>query len=157
MRTTPIALLIFAFPLSLGACNRNPPPRAANSGAADDPISQDIKQIEYGVRLAAANKRIDELERKVGALEDTPEKLDLVLLTQRMTALEVQGRGVLAQVPPVAPAADKTRSVVVLPRISGKVSKVPVRAPRLHLPDLEKRDRLATAAEAKAFSTKPRD
>jgi uncharacterized coiled-coil protein SlyX len=116
---------------------------------------QDIKQAEYEVRLAAANKRIDELERKVGALEVTPEKLDLDLLTQRVTALEVNAGDAVVQVPMIAPAAAKVRSGGNAPRAGGEAGRRPAGVPKLNLPDLENRPRPATPSEVKAFSSKP--
>lgn len=157
MRTKLIALTTLAFGFPLAACDRNPAPRSARNAVAEDPVVQGIKQIESGVRLAAANKRIDELERRVGALEDTPEKLDLALLTQRMTALEVQRIGVLPEAPPQGRSVDRRGQAITPPRGSGKVSRLPDKAPRLSLPNLEKRSRMATAAEAKAFASKPQN
>jgi len=49
--------------------------------------------MEADIRIAAANKRIDELERQVGALQATPEKLDLDLLTRRVETLEAKAGG----------------------------------------------------------------
>ena len=68
-----------------------PTPKAAK--AAEDPITADVDRMEAGIRIAAANKRIDELEREVGALQATPEKLDLELLTNRVEALEAKVGG----------------------------------------------------------------
>ncbi len=61
--------------------------------AAKDPITADVDRMEAGIRIATANKRIDELERQVGALQATPEKLDLELLTNRVEALEAKVGG----------------------------------------------------------------
>lgn len=61
--------------------------------AAEDPLKADVERMEAGIRIAAANKRIDELERQVGALQATPEKLDLSLLTDRVAALEAKAGG----------------------------------------------------------------
>jgi len=151
MRTTPIAPLILACLVSLGACNRDPA-TPAKIASADDPVSQDIKQIEYGVKLAAANKRIDELERKVGALEATPEKLDLDLLTQRITTLEVKSVGGEAPITNITPAAITPQPVDGTQRKSSEVRRSSAISPKLTLPELENRPRLASPAEAKAFS-----
>jgi hypothetical protein len=155
MRTALIALLALACFLSLGACNGEVAPNSATSPSADDPVTQDIKEIEYGVRLAAANKRIDELERRVGALEDTPEKLNLDLLTQRVIALEVRSNDAIATVSTNAPLTGKAQPVDIEPRKSGEVRRATMKATKLNLPHLEKRAALATPSEAKAFSSKP--
>ncbi len=157
MRTKLIARLTLILGLSLGACDRSLETKAANSAVSEDPVVQDIKQIEYGVRLAAANKRIDELERRVGALEDTPEKVDLALLTQRMTELEVRRVPALQEAPSFGLTVDKISPIVPPPRVTGKTPMAPAKAPKLTLPDLDKRGRVATAAEAKAFSSKPQN
>jgi hypothetical protein len=152
MRIKLIALLTLAFGLSLGACDRNSTPQAAKRASPEDPVTQDIKQIEYGVRLAAANKRIDELERKVKELETTPEKLDLDLLTQRVTKLEVNSAGGEASAPKIKPAENASQPVGGTRRDSGIVRRPPATSPKLSLPELENGPRLATPAEAKAFS-----
>jgi hypothetical protein len=155
MRIKPIYLVTLALGLTLGACNRERTPAAAKTASAEDPVVQDIKQIEYGIRLAAANKRIDELERRIGALENTPEKIDLALLTQRMTELEVQRVATLPEVPELGSGVNKRSVIAPPPRVSDKTSRAPAGVPRLSLPDLEKPARVATAAEAKAFASKP--
>jgi hypothetical protein len=152
MRTKLIALLTLAFGFALGACNESPVPQGAKRASPEDPVTQDIKQIEYGVRLAAANKRIDELERKVRALETTPEKLDLDLLTQRVTRLEVNSAGGEASVPKIKPTKNASQPVGGTRRESGVVRRPSATSPKLSLPELENRPRLATPAEAKAFS-----
>lgn len=152
MRTTLIAPLILACLLSLGACNRNPASNSGKSVSANDPVAQEIKQIEYGVRLAAANKRIDELERKVGALETTPEKLDLDLLTQRVTTLEVKSTGGEALALQVGPADNASQPVRGTRLENGEVRRPFAVSSKLNLPELENRPRMATPAEAKAFS-----
>jgi hypothetical protein len=154
MRITSVAPLTLACLLSLGACDRGSSPSSAESVSTNTPLAQDIKQTEYGVRLAAANKRIDELERKVGALEETPEKLDLDLLTQRVTALEVASSSAAAPISTIAPATDKAQLGDIAPRAGGGVPRKQDRAPKLNLPDLEKQTRPATPSEAKAFSSK---
>lgn len=108
--------------------------------------------MESGVRLAAANRRIDELERKVGALEATPEKLDLDLLAQRVTALEVNAISKPALAFRGVPAADVTRSDNVLSQTGNEARRAPASRSKLTLPELESRPRLASPAEAQAFS-----
>ncbi|SEM50522.1 hypothetical protein SAMN05192583_0440 [Sphingomonas gellani] len=41
------------------------------------------------MRIQASQKRVDELEAEVAVLKNTPERLDLDLLTQRVLRLEV--------------------------------------------------------------------
>ncbi|MEG8016788.1 hypothetical protein [Sphingomonas sp. LR55] len=156
MRTKLIVLLTLAFGLSLGACDGKPAPQAANSATAEDPVAQDVKQIEYGVRLAAANKRIDELERKVGELENTPEKLDLDLLNQRIAVLEANAAEGSTPSPAVASDAGKDRLLASPRRVSSEIPRTQTKAPKLTLPELETRSRPATPAEVKAFSAGPR-
>lgn len=107
--------------------------------------------MEAGIRIAAANKRIDELERKVSALEATPEKIELDLLTQRVTALEVKALTGQATEPqgapdPRTPSSDTLRS-------GTGARRAPTGNPKLTLPELDNRPRQATPAEAKAFSS----
>ena len=130
-------------------------PSKPKSASVGDPVAQDIKQIEYGVRLSAANKRIEELERKVGALENTPEKLDLDLLTQRVTAIEIKSNDALAPVFTIPQVTGKAQSLGSAPSASGEVPQARIRWPKLNLPDLEKGARPATSSEAKAFSSRP--
>ncbi len=152
MHTTVTSLLtIICLPL-LGSCDQRSTQSTAQKSSAGNSVVQDINQIESGVRLAAANKRIDELERKVGALEATPEKLDLDLLTQRVTALEVKAIGEPALTSKVAPGADVPRTGSVPPKTDSDVRRAPAGKSKLTLPELESRQRLATPVEAKAFS-----
>lgn len=146
----PLTALILA-----SACGQPPKTPAAEKVSDQAAVAQGIDNFESGVRLAAANKRIDELERKVGELETTPAKLDLDLLTQRVTALEVKANNPLAlnsegplpkeQVNSGRPASNAAQQDPTLKR-------PPTRSPTLNLPDLEKGPRLATPTEAKAFS-----
>lgn len=153
MRTKLIALLTLAFGFSLGACDWNSAPQAAKRASPEDPVTQDIKQIEYGVRLAAANKRIDELTRKVGELETIPEKLDLDLLTQRVTRLEVNSVDGEASASKIKPAENVSQPVGGTRRESGMVRRPSATSPRLSLPELENRPLLASPAETKAFAS----
>ena len=75
------------------ASSPTPTTNPAAAKAAEDPIKADVDRMEAGIRIAAANKRIDELEQQVGALQATPEKLDLELLTNRVEALEAKVGG----------------------------------------------------------------
>ncbi len=77
----------------VAGCDQAPTPTPAATKVAEDPITADVDRMEAGIRIAAANKRIDELERQVGALQATPEKLDLELLTNRVEALEAKAGG----------------------------------------------------------------
>lgn len=152
MRHIPIAVLSFAIIGSLGACDQIPKAPAAKKAVAADPLAGDLDRIEAGIRITAANKRIDELERKVGALEATPEKIDLDLLTQRVTALEVKTVGDEASVAKVAAASNVPQPVGRTPLTGSEVRRSPAGSPNLTLPDMENRARIATPAEAKSFS-----
>lgn len=117
---------------------------------------QDLERLEARVRIAAANKRIDELERKVGELEDTPEKLELDLLTNRVTALEVKAGGPLlaSETPPLKEDFSLLPPTGTSPKQRKSLRQPAKRVSPLNLPDLENRSRLATSAEANAFSMK---
>jgi hypothetical protein len=136
----------------MGACDQIPKAPASKSAEAIDPLAGDLDRMEAGIRIAAANKRIDELDRKVGALEATPEKVDLELLTQRVTALEVKSAGDGAPTSQAAPAAEAAQPTRSTPRTGSKAARSPVVNSRLTLPELENRPRLATPAETKSFS-----
>ncbi|MBD8621124.1 hypothetical protein IFT67_19630 [Sphingomonas sp. CFBP 13728] len=92
-------------------CDQTSSPPSAKAKAAQDPIAIDIDQIEARVRIAAAIKRIDELERQVSELQATPEKLDLDLLTRRVAALEAMGSGGASSPKPSESRQDKPRKV----------------------------------------------
>jgi hypothetical protein len=147
MRTISTALLLVTCFPWLAACEQRTAPAATKRGPAENAISQDIHQIDSAVRLAAANKRIDELERKVGALEATPDKLDLELLTQRVTALEVKTSVAEALLPNTVPAAGAARPASGATQAVGEVRRAPASAARLSLPELERRPRLATPSQ----------
>lgn len=117
---------------------------------------KDLEKLEARVRIAAANKRIDELERKVGELEDTPEKLELDLLTNRVTELEVKANGPLlaSETPPLKEDFSPILPTDTPPKQRKSLRQPAKRVSTLDLPDLENRSRLATRGESKAFSTK---
>lgn len=107
--------LSFAVLVSAGACDRIQKAPESKNAAAVDPVAADMDRMEAGIRIAAANRRIDELERKVGALKATPEKVDLELLTQRVAAFEAKSAGDQVTEPqatsdPKAPASGTPRS-----------------------------------------------
>jgi len=74
---------------------------------ANTSIEQDVANIQAGVVRTSDAQRLDELERRIGRLETTPDKLDLELLSSRVQALEakVGVDGLAAAVPVVVPAA----------------------------------------------------
>ncbi len=135
-------------------CDPAPGRKAAIEKSASDPIVRDVGKLETDTRITADEKRIEELEREVGELKSTPEKLNLELLTARVAALEV-GRASIAADPtdlvptvpvePIRPAGPVNRSNSTAPAKAN-------RPPSLRLPSLEPRARLATPAEAKAFA-----
>lgn len=156
MRHSSTMPLMFAILIMVQGCDRVPKSPSTVKAAGQNPLVRDVDQIESEVRLAAANKRIEELERKVDALEATPGKLDLDLLTQRVTALEVKANDAGALAPQAALPKEKPGAS----RSTGKAAarsdidarRTPASTSTFKLPDLETRVRPATPAEAKAFS-----
>lgn len=146
--------MLLASVISLAACNAAPKPAEVKGKPDRDAVAEDLARLDAGVRIAAANKRIDELERQVGELQSTPEKLDLELLTNRVTALEVQASSAASQAsvapPKDAPAAARTTSRDA--QQSEYARQSARRTQKLTLPELESRPRLATPAEVKAFT-----
>ena len=61
-------------------------PRSATTQEAA--IEKDAASIEGGVRLAAANKRLEQLEAEVENLKTNPQSIELGLLKQRLEAVE---------------------------------------------------------------------
>lgn len=151
-------VLLLASVLSLAACDQAPKPADVKGTSDQDSVAQNLARLDGGVRIAAANKRIDELERQVGELQSTPEKLDLELLTNRVTALEVQASSAASQASVAAPkdgpkdASAALRTTSKEPQQSEYARQPAKRAPKLTLPELENRPRLATPSEAKAFT-----
>jgi hypothetical protein len=148
------ALLPFAFLILASACNQRAGSPAAKKGSEQESVAQDLDKFEAGVRIAAANKRIDELERKIGELETTPDKLNLDLLTRRVTALEVKANDPFAAISDPAPAKTSPNSGQLKTDTAqlGATRRSTTRSTVLKLPNLEKGPRLATPAEAEAFS-----
>ena len=70
-----------------GATQDVPTNPAANDVAA---MRNDIAAVEDRVTRETLTRRVDALEKRVGMLEVTPEKIDLDLLTQRVQALEAK-------------------------------------------------------------------
>ncbi|MDQ0836967.1 hypothetical protein [Sphingomonas faeni] len=149
-----IAALLVVCSIIVQACDRIPTTPTATKAAEQDPIVQDLDRLEAGVRIAAANKRIDDLEHKVGELESTPEKLDLDLLTSRVTALEVKANGAALASDMLLPKEKPSLSTSTgaEPQARKNTRQTPKRTSVLNLPELESRPRLATPAEAKAFA-----
>lgn len=93
-----------------------------------------------------ANKRIDELERKVDALEARLERGDLALLTLRVTTHEVKSAGDGA----TASGRPRQRRLLNPPAVRReRERRSPVVNAKLTLPELENRPHLATSAETK--------
>lgn len=146
----------FTVLVTVTACNPVQKPPSAKQASDQDPIVQDLDKFEASVRIAAANKRINELERKVGELEATPEKLNLDLLNQRVTLLEVKDNEARALLSETSSTNDKnvgSRPTSSATRPGSIVQKAPTRSSSFKLPDLEHRPRLATPGETKAFSS----
>ncbi|MES3057694.1 hypothetical protein O6V14_18835 [Sphingomonas faeni] len=152
------AVVLLASVISLAACNAAPKPADVKGKPDREAVAEDLTRLDAGVRIAAANKRIDELERQVGELQSTPEKLDLELLTNRVTALEVQASAAASQAS-VAPPKDTPKDAPAAARTTSRdaqqseYARQPAkRTPKLTLPELESRPRLATPTEARAFT-----
>ena len=146
--------LPFVCLIVLAGCD--PAPTANTKSPAQKSIEADVGQVEEDVRLAAANKRIDELERQVAELQSTPEKLDLQMLSKRVDLLEAVTQGSAAgqtradtpDLPDAKPNAKQpsqsSSATPIVPRRSAN--------PLLQTPDTQ--TRLATPEEAKAFLRK---
>lgn len=150
-------VLSFVVSLAVQGCDDNSRSQSVAKAPEKSQIAQDMAEFEGGVRIAAANKRIDELERKVGELESTPENLNLDLLSQRLTALELKANNAasLVQDAPSSkdePSASRSGGSAIRPDMDAR--RVPTRSSVLKLPDLENGSRLATPAEARSFGSR---
>lgn len=155
MRHLLIILLSFASLSYLSACDRMSPPSAEKKGSSQEKLVGELDRMESDVRIAAANKRIEDLERKVGELEATPEKVDLDLLTQRVTALELKADSPSVldmDTPPPRERSSGSQPTGNALRSNLNSRRTPALPSRLSLPDLETHARLATPAEEKAFA-----
>lgn len=84
---------IALFPLLMvAACSRgvDQPSAASLDGNGQAEMQRSIDEMTLTVRLKAAEGRIVELEKQVGALQATPEKVENQLLTQRLEQLEAR-------------------------------------------------------------------
>lgn len=107
-------------PLLLAACSKaiDQPSSASLDNSEQQQLQRSLDETTLTVRLKVAEGRIVELEQQVGALQATPEKIDLQLLTQRVEQLEAkvyarQPEGEAAPTPratatPLAPAPSPT-------------------------------------------------
>lgn len=148
-------LLSFIAILTIQACDDVSHSETVYGRPRESKIARDMSEFEDGVRIAAANKRIDELERKVGTLESTPEKLDLDVLSRRVAALESETNAAAALATDVRSSKDNLggfSSDSNAARSDSNARRVVKRQPPLNLPNLESGPRLATPAEAKAFA-----
>lgn len=154
MRNLPIALILSANLMALCACDQRPAPSAAPKISAANPTDQDVEELEAGIRLTAANKRIDELERKVGMLEATPEKLDLDLISQRVAALEMKAVGTpsIDPEPPALRSGGDTRSPRAARGSDAGSRQKASPSSKLNIPEFDGHPQLATPVEARAFS-----
>lgn len=140
------AIVLLPCLILVAGCDQTSVPTSTPTAAkaVEDPLKADVERMEAGIRIAAANKRIDELERQVGALQATPEKLDLSLLTDRVTALEAKAGGAASS--SEKPAGQGASGIGQNSR-SGSVSDTSRQAKRqtsnLSLPDLEARKSLS--------------
>lgn len=89
-------MIKYAFPIAsaalllLAGCDgtNDKAQKAPNATAQDVGIEKDVAGIEENVRLAAANKRIDQLQAEVEALKVNPQTIDMAMLKQRVEAVE---------------------------------------------------------------------
>lgn len=149
------ALLPSAILIAVPACDLAPKARTPQRATEQSTTEQDVDTFEADVRIAAANKRIDELERRVGALEATPEKLDLDLINQRVTALEVKVPQSVEPSPSALRSDDRpddTQSADVTGRPSETTRRLPRRSSKPNPSAIVQTPRLATPTEAKAFA-----
>lgn len=122
--------------------------RPAASNATGE--AGEVARIDADVRITAANKRIEELERQVGQLQSTPEKLNLELLTARVAALEVRAAGTSNDGIPTS-SGERSGARVATPATTRTEAKT--ESPSVpRLPTLENRTRLATPDEAERFA-----
>ncbi|MEG3167856.1 hypothetical protein U1737_06545 [Sphingomonas sp. LB3N6] len=144
--TTSLACLIL-----VAGCDRASSPTPDKPKAAQDQIDADIDRIQTDIRIAAANKRIDELTRQVGALQSTPDKLDLELLTSRVEALEakIYGAASSPDMPAEKSTSDSGQPSRSVSRPSDTRQTKPQKPSKLSLPELENRTRVATLDRAK--------
>lgn len=76
--------------LLLGGCERTSrvPSTVPDTAAQNIAMEREVAGIEQGVRLAAANKRLDELEAEVETLKADQPSADVAALKQRLEAVE---------------------------------------------------------------------
>jgi hypothetical protein len=76
--------------LALCGCGSQPHASKQEHRSATEAIERDVTAIEGGVRLAAANKRIDDLERQVADLKTNSQTIELDLLKARVETIETK-------------------------------------------------------------------
>jgi hypothetical protein len=146
MRYLSKAALAFTCLLFASGCDQALNREPASDKPLSNPIVGDVAHLEADVRLTAANKRIDELERKVETLQSTPEKLDLDLITARVAALEAWQVGATsASQGPVRKAlADPIQPPPLALKRLSDVAGQAKHSSSVTLPELESARRLAT-------------
>lgn len=140
--------------VAVSGCDQPSSFKPATAKVAQDPVTADIDRMQAQIRIAAANKRIDELERQVAELQAAPEKLDLELLTRRVATLETMDHGDMAVLgtSPGKLTPSPNQGPRPFPRATEARQDKPQKASKLNIPELETRSRLATTDEAKAFN-----
>lgn len=123
-------LIVATLVLSASGCGPAAPtdPRTAaptaTKAAGDAAIERDVASIRADVTRTSETQRLNELERRIGRLEATPDKLDLELLATRVQALEgragIDGLGTPVALPGTPPAPARTPSPAKAPTSARK-------------------------------------
>ncbi len=120
------------------------PDQAPGKTTQNIAIEKDVASIEQSVRIAAANKRIDELQAEVEALRMNPQTIEIATLKQRLEAVESDVYARNDDRPdPAAPSLKKPMSAVGTANAATPARKTVPSAPTT---------KLASKAEADAFS-----
>lgn len=137
--------------LATAACDQ---PRYPDTPTAVDPnekarVEEDLSRTEDRTRLALAEKRIAELQKRLDEMAVTPQTVEIDLLKARLTAVEAATFARSEQPPAATPSPAPTRTV---PRpTTGSGQKDTARVP-LQLRDLESAPRPASQSEKAAFN-----
>jgi hypothetical protein len=125
-------LALLSVLLALCGCGSQPHESKPEHRSATEAIERDVTAIEEGVRLAAANKRIDDLERQVADLKTNPQTIELDLLKARVEAVETK---IYAKTDAGVPTS--AALIVPTPRVDALPASRGGKGQRLILPELE--------------------